>query len=166
MNQNAQSGRLARAPEADRAGIRFFQVSAAGILGITGAAKLWTALDGSAAFLKVTDPIVGLPFHSVIAAVATGEIVIAMGLLIRRSAISATQWLACMAIAFLVYRIAIRLMGWQLPCRCLGDLPRLWGLSAETTAKILWFLACYLLAGSCTVLLRHRGLSWTGNDVI
>lgn len=166
MNQNAQSGRLARVPEGGPAGIRFFRLSAAGILGITGAAKLWTALDGRAAFLKVTDPIVGHPFHSVISAVALAEIGIAIGLLFRRSAIFATQWLASLAGAFLVYRIALRLTGWRLPCRCLGDLPRLWGLSAETTDKILWFLACYLLAGSCTALLRHRGLSRTRNDVI
>jgi hypothetical protein len=133
--------------------LKWFIRSAAVILIITGAAKVWSAF-GHTKLLFVADPIFGLKFGQLILAVGLIEILIALACIINwRSALS-IGLVAWMSTCFEVYRIGLWWVGWKKPCSCLGNLMDALHIPPLIADMAMKIILVYLLFGSYT------GLFW------
>ena len=124
-----------------------FRLSAAAILTITGAAKVWSAF-GSAGILKNIDPILGLQFGRFIFSVGVLEFVVAGVCLLASPQIISAGIIAWFATILLVYRLGLWWIGWHRPCSCLGNLTDAIHIPPQTADTAMKIILAYLLIGS------------------
>jgi hypothetical protein len=134
---------------------RWFILSAGVILGVTGIAKVWSAL-GSSKMLAEHDPILGLKFGTLMLVVGVAEIVIAAICFFTKRPTLALGLVAWMSTNFLVYRIGLWWMGWKKPCSCLGNLTDALHISPQTADNVIKVMLAYLILGSCWFLIWKR----------
>jgi hypothetical protein len=126
---------------------RRFLVVAGIILAVTGFAKLFT-VTGDTTLLQVADPIFGVEFRYLMAAVGMLELIIAGLCFFSKNETLNTLMVAWLASGFLLYRIGIRALDWERPCGCLGSLTDIFQLSPQTADRIAIGLLGFLLVGS------------------
>lgn len=135
---------------------RWFILSAGIVLLLAGVGKLVSAL-GEARILDVADPLFVIPFRQLMLTVGFIELAICAICFLakkRRLALFLVTWLSW---NFLVYRTALRLIGWHQPCTCLGALTQAIGVSPRSADFLSQLLAAYLLVGSVACMLTsHR----------
>ncbi len=129
-------------------------IAAGMILAITGLAKLLT-VTGDTTLLRVPDPIFGVEFRYLMAAVGLAELVIAGFCFFTRWDALSTVMVAWVASGFMLYRVGIRSADWQRPCGCLGDLTDVLRISSQTAEWISIGLLGFLLVGSYGVLVQR-----------
>jgi len=99
------------------------------------------------------DPILGLPFGTVLLLVGALEVYIALIGFFGEAApslkLAAIAWVAT---TFLVYRWGLWSIGWQRPCGCMGNLTDVFHLSPKAADNIIKGLLAYLLTGSYILL--------------
>jgi len=135
-----------------------FLFSASLIFSITGIAKIFSSF-GSAKVLLELDPIVGVQFRHLMFAVGAVEIGASVFCIAsRRIRVAAllVAWLSCL---FLIYRLGVWWVGWQVPCHCLGTLTDSVHLSAATADNLMKIVLAYLLVGSMVCLVYSRRLA-------
>lgn len=132
----------------------WFILSAGGILTISGAGKILAAF-GTAQALTVTDPIDGLKFKYLLAAVGIIELVIAAVCLFPKTGRLAMVLVAWLSTNFVMYRIGLWWIGWHKPCSCLGSLTDALHISPEAADNIMKIVLTYLFIGSFGLLFRQ-----------
>ena len=135
-----------------------FLCSAGLIFAITGIAKIFSSF-GSAKVLLELDPIVGVQFRHlmfVVGAVEIGASVFCIASRRTRVAALLVAWLSCL---FLIYRLGVWWLGWQVPCHCLGTLTDLIHLAPATADNLMKIVLAYLLVGSMVCLVYYRRLA-------
>jgi len=132
---------------------RWFLLSAAAILALTGVAKIWSSL-GDAKVLWEIDPILGLRFGLLMRIVGVVELVVAFAC-IRLPAAVANLLVAWLSASFLVYRLSLLWVDWRRPCPCLGALTDALHIPQEIADVFLKIVLAYLLIGSCGLLLKR-----------
>jgi len=132
--------------------LKWFAISAAIILTVTGVAKLWSAA-GNAKLLGVPDPIFGFRFRYLMFTVGVLGLVIAGVCLFGKSSKVATMLTAWLATCFMIYRLGLWWTGWKLPCGCLGSLADAIKISPQLADNVTKVILTYLLIGSYVLLL-------------
>lgn len=143
-----------------------FLFSAGGLLFVTGTAKIVSAL-GKSAILAKPDPIFGIPFNWLLLSVGLIELAIAVLCLTSTRRERALGLVAALSINFLVYRMALWLVGWHGYCPCLGTLTQAIHLSRHSANLLTQMILIYLISGSCcflayswiTIRLKRRVIS-------
>lgn len=144
--------------------LKWFIRSAALILLVTGAAKVWAAF-GNAKLLGVTDPIVGFKFWRLMMAVGLAEIVTALICIINWRPALSLGLMAWLSTNFVFYRIGLVWVGWHKPCSCLGNLTDALHIPPQTADTVMKIILAYLLLGSYATLFwlwRQRGKGLDG----
>jgi hypothetical protein len=126
---------------------RRFLIAAGMILAITGLAKLFT-VTGDTTLLRVNDPIFGVEFRYLMFGVGLAELLVSGFCFFSRWEGFSTLMVAWIASGFLAYRIGIRVVGWERPCGCLGNLTDVLRISPHVAEWISIGLLGFLLAGS------------------
>lgn len=129
----------------------WFNLSAAAVLILTGAAKVWSAF-GRIKLLDIADPITGIAFGHLMLAVGVLELVIAGICLFGKSHKLSLGLIAWLATNFVVYRCGLWWVGWKKPCSCLGNLTDALHLSPQLANNIMKVILAYLLIGSYGLL--------------
>lgn len=129
--------------------------SAAGILLVTGLAKLVSAI-GKDRILNLADPVLGVHIRYLIFMVGLLEMVIsAIGFLSHRKELSLIL-LAWLATNFTIYRVGLRYIGWPSPCHCMGTITDALHISPQVGDLVMRIVLLYLILGSFGLLV----LSW------
>ena len=132
---------------------RLFIISAGGLLFITGAAKIASAL-GKSDILGKPDPIFGIHFNYLLLSVGLIEIVIAVLCLPPNNQNLALGLVAALSLNFLGYRVALWLTHWPGYCPCLGTLTQAIHLSRHHANLLTLIILIYLILGSLAFLAR------------
>lgn len=125
----------------------WFIRSAAMVLIVTGAAKVWTAF-GDVKLLTVADPIVGISFKHLMLAVGVVEIAVALVCSFNNRQTLAFGLVAWISTNFVVYRLGLWWMNWKRPCGCLGNLTDALNISPQAADNIMKLVLAYLFIGS------------------
>lgn len=129
----------------------FFISSSGAILFVTGLAKV-ISVWGSASILNAIDPIVGFRFRHLLLFVGVIEIVISLFCFRFRNQTWPFFVIGWLATSFLVYRIGLWVIGWQKPCKCLGNLTDALHISPRLAEMGMRSILAYLLIGSYATL--------------
>jgi len=151
MAESRKLGLLARKGNTRQA---WFVPSSAGLLSVTGIAKLWSNFAPSK-LLAVPDPVTGLQFGHLMLAVGLLELAIAGVCLFSKAQKLSLALIAWLATNFVVYRLGLWWIGWHKPCSCLGNLTDALHISPTTADHIIKGILAYLLIGSYWLLWRH-----------
>jgi len=125
----------------------WFIYSAAAILGLTGAAKLYSVVEGKSQLLSQPEPISGVSFGLVFLLVGLVEFAIAITCFTKTRRQVRLGLLTWIAFSITVYRVELWLMGWTQPCTCVGTLLDPLGspVIIDSTMKLI---LVYFLVGS------------------
>ena len=132
--------------------LKYFLKGAGVLFLVTGIAKI-VAVSDSSAVLKTIDPVFHIQFRWLGFGVGCLEFVAAVLCLFRRASTLNLAVVAWLATNFLVYRTALALQGWQIPCRCLGSLTGSLPISTQAASTITAWLLSALVCGSYALLL-------------
>jgi hypothetical protein len=135
--------------------VRLFTLSAAPILGLTGAAKVWSAF-GSSRLLLVHDPVLGVGFGHLMLGVGLIEVALAAFCLLGRRPWRAAMLVTSLASSFAGYRVSLFLIGWRKPCSCLGSLADALHVPPRLADTVMVGVLAYLLLAGYTVLLLGK----------
>lgn len=151
MSESVAASVLSDSPGTSGSLPRRFVLSAGAILTVAGVAKVWSSL-GSAKFLAVADPIIGIKFGQLMLFVGLAEIAIALVCFFSKRQTLALGLVAWLSTNFVVYRLGMWWMNWHRPCGCLGNLADAVHLSLLTADNTLKVSLTYLLLGSVGLL--------------
>src|SRR5579872_7440366 len=101
--------------------LRIFSLTVVLVLLLTAGAKLWGSF-GSATILKLSDPIFGLSFRTMVWRAGLAELVVAGVCVLAKQAQTnflAVSWLGT---CLLLYRLGLVFVHYRRPCHCLGGL--------------------------------------------
>ncbi len=132
----------------------FVLISTGVILGLTGLAKLWSAL-GPARALLALDPLLGISYKHLLAGAAVAEIIVATIRFFGRSLEAAVRLVAYLCTNFMLYRIGLWWIGWKQPCGCMGSLTDALHIRLQTADRIALVLLLYMLATSYALRFMH-----------
>ncbi|MEM0174340.1 MAG: hypothetical protein QXI16_07535, partial [Sulfolobaceae archaeon] len=96
----------------------YFIYSAAGILLLTGFAKIYSAI-GTSEILLYPDPIFGLKFKDLLLFVGCIEIMVSAFCIILNNIFERALILIWLCLWFITYRLGSFAMGYHKPCKCL-----------------------------------------------
>jgi hypothetical protein len=131
--------------------VLLFLRSAGVLLLATAAAKVLSAVATSRA-LQSLDPIFMLPFRYELVLVAGIEAVLGIICFLSAKIVLRAALLAWLTSLFLIYRLGLLLVGYEGPCRCLGNLTDALHVAPQTADAIMKGVLGYLLVGSLAVL--------------
>ena len=126
---------------------KWFLYSAAALLFLTGASKVYSAF-GDGKILDAEDPIVGVTYAQLILWLGVAELIVAALSLYSKTQRVSLRLIAGMATSFLGYRVLLWYTHSPRPCACMGHLADPLGLSPETADTIMKVVLAYLLVGS------------------
>jgi hypothetical protein len=129
-----------------------FVLIAGTILAFMGTGQILGGL-ANVQLLELSDPIFGLPFHSLMLSLGIIELFIAFSCLFTNKRTLSLSLVAWVSANFIVYRIGMWSMGWHRSCGFLID-PL--GLSLTATDVIFSLSSAFLLVGSITTLWLER----------
>lgn len=133
---------------------RAFLLSAGVIFALTGGAKVLGAFGG-ARLLELRDPLFGLPFRWTMLIAGAMELGVASVCVFRRRPMLSTVLVGWLAILFLVYRLFLWWIEWELSCGCLGNSGKALGVSPGAERWLLNALLAWLLVGSAASFQYH-----------
>jgi asparagine N-glycosylation enzyme membrane subunit Stt3 len=131
--------------------LRYCVLCAGVLLVFTAAAKLVSSL-GNARLLQYQDPILGASFRHVFWFAGTLELLIALVCLFGRSFALKVALLAWLSTAFLVYRLGLFWVGYQRPCKCLGNLTDALHVPPGIADACMMAMLVYLIISSYAAL--------------
>ena len=131
--------------------MNWLRFSVGPILIFTGIAKVVSAL-GSAHILLNADPVFGLRFSHLMIAAGLLELMVGVVCLLRKSGALAAILVAFLATNILAYRFALWLMGWHIPCPCLGSFSDAIHVPEQVADNFMKGVLGYLLIGSYATL--------------
>jgi hypothetical protein len=132
---------------------RWFVASAGVILLVTGLAKIISTF-GSAAYLKVHDPIFDIPFRYLMSGSGYLELIIAFVSLRSPGKERLQLWMiSWMSSCIVIYRFGLYWINYQRPCHCFGSLTELLRIPDPIASFIIQAIAVYLFVGSVGILL-------------
>ena len=133
---------------------KWLRFSAGPILIFTGLAKGFSAL-GSAHILVNVDPLFGLKFSHLMIAASLLELVVGGLCLSGKSGLLAVILVAFLATNLLAYRFGLWLMGWHIPCVCLGNFTDAIHVPPHVADNAMKGVLAYLLIGSYGILIHQ-----------
>lgn len=131
--------------------ISLFIRSAGLLLLLTAIAKFISA-SGSSRILQVPDPIITISYGHIFWIVGTIEFVIAVICLCGKQAGLQLSLVAWLSTVFLIYRIGLLWIGYQQPCKCLGNLTDALHIPESLANQTMQVILFYLLLGSYVLL--------------
>lgn len=131
---------------------RYFILTAGGILGITGIAKI-ISVFGTQLILVQSDPLFGFSFRNLMLAAGAVELAVACLCIFTKQPKRNTLLIAWLSTSFIIYRLWLWLLNWQRPCHCLGNLTDVLHISSQTADIAMKIVLGYLLIGSYTALI-------------
>lgn len=134
---------------------KFFFVSSAILLLVTGAAKLYSTA-GSARILLVIDPLLGITNRHLMFGTGLAELGIGLYLLVGRSDLARGLVVFWLSSNFMFYRVVSELLNVKM-CPCLGSLGANLPFSPEQVSNMLMIVVLYIFLGSTSFLLQ----SWS-----
>lgn len=137
----------------------FFLNSAGSLLLMTGAAKLISA-SGSQKALLALEPVSQISFRNVFVIAGSLEMAIGLYCLFSHRLTLRTALVAWLSTLFLIYRYCVVVMGYHIPCSCLGTLTDALSISPHSADFAMKCILGYLLLGSYVILFRiwrHNG---------
>lgn len=140
-----------------------FQLSAALVLTLTGTAK-WISALSDVAVLHTPEPISGFAYRYVLPVIGSVELCAAAVCFIRPMGRAGLVVVSCLSSAFVSYRIILWSLGWQGPCRCLGDLSDPFGVPPATVDFLLTVALAYLFVGSWCFLTTFASSAQTNDS--
>jgi hypothetical protein len=130
---------------------RWFIGSSGALLMVTGIGKVWSGL-GSAKYLALADPIIGIRLGHLMLLVGVAEIVIASLCFASKRPAIPLALIAWISVNFILYRFGLWSMNWHRPCRCMGNLTDALHISPTLADNVLKAVLAYLLIGSFLTL--------------
>jgi len=137
---------------------KWFCISCAVILSITGAAKIWSSF-GQASLLTVTDPVIGIKFSRLLLFTGLVEAAVAAVFFVSGRQTPFLKLVAWLSTNFALYRAGLILMHWHHTCSCMGNLTDALHIRPEIADNIMKGVLAYLLIGSYSMLLSN----WRSN---
>lgn len=131
--------------------IDWFILTAGIVLIITALAKL-ISVFGTAPLLNRNDPATGLQFRHLLLMAAATEACVGFACFWKGNKRLRVALLAWISTCFLLYRCALRLLGQNHFCPCLGSLTASLHISSEMADSFMQYLLAYLFVGSCVSL--------------
>jgi hypothetical protein len=131
--------------------VRFFLLSSAWILIVTGLAKLWASF-GPAKILLLNDPVLGIQSRVLMGSVGVSELVVACFCFFDKRVKRSLVLVAWLATNIAIYRVALASIGYQKPCSCLGNITDALHLSPHAADTIAKLILAYLFVGSSAAL--------------
>jgi len=129
----------------------YFLWGCAMVLTIAACAKLVSSF-GVAGILQYPDPVFSIPFQDVMRVVGTIELIVALICLFNKSIWLRAGLVAWLATNFLLYRLAVFLVGYRKPCSCLGNLTDALHIKPQIFDTAMKIILAYLLIGSYATL--------------
>jgi len=139
--------------------ISIFVISSGVFLAITALAKLISSF-GTAPILNNLDPVLLIPFGRMLQATAVVELCVVVICFLSTNRKLQVALIAVLASNFLLYRFALRWLGYNNPCPCLGNLTDMLGIAPQTTDIAMKVILAYLLIGSYVALLFLCNNRW------
>ena len=141
--------------------VSLYRWSAAAILCIAGAAKLYSASAGGADVFLRPDPLLGISFRALLAIVGAGEIACAAVALGARSQFVQVTVVTILSMNILLYRIGLMIIGYKGPCDCLGSLTQVLSISphvADIAMKVVlgYLVTCGVVLSFATLFAERR----------
>lgn len=130
--------------------LKFFFVSTALALFLTAVAKLYSA-TGTAKILSISDPLFHLNNGTLMSGLGLLEAAVAVYLLLGRDQLMRAAVLLWLSSNFIMYRLAIDLLGVKM-CPCLGTLASNLPLSKAQVENSLAAFVLYWFLGSAFIL--------------
>jgi hypothetical protein len=135
--------------------ITFFLYSAGFLLFLTGIAKLIGSIIGKAQVLGYADPIFGISFRNLFLLVGGAELIVSAFCFVSKEISLPIGVVACLATNFMFYRIGMRVVGYQKPCPCVGNLTDALHIDANIAGTVMKWILAYLLVGSYALLIAN-----------
>ena len=133
--------------------MKFFVRSSGVLLFITALAKIISAF-GIQPILARTDPILIISYRNLFWSVGGIELVVAAFCLLQNRMLVNLGLIAWISSEVLVYRLGLWLIGWKLPCVCLGSMTGAIHIPQNVAALIMRCVLSYLAIGSFYILYR------------
>ena len=121
------------------------------MLFITAVAK-FVSSAGSARILQNPDPILGISFRHVFWIVGAFELFVALVCFFSKQISLGAGLVAWLSTSFLFYRLGLVLIGYHLPCSCLGNLTDALHIPPQAADTAMKIILAYLLIGSYATL--------------
>lgn len=132
--------------------LSFFLNSSTALLLLMGIAKVLSSAGGAPS-LRAADPILTLPIRHVLWIVGVIELMVAAACLCGKAPKLKVLLLAWLATLFGVYRLGLLWIGYNGPCRCMGNLTEVLHVPSKTADTVTKLILAYLLIGSYSMLL-------------
>src|ERR1700679_3409982 len=119
--------------------VQIYSFSVVFILIITGVGKVWSAFGGVKA-LGIADPLFGLQFRYLMFVAGAMELSVAAFYLFANDKKLFLPLVAWLSSFLLIYCLTLELIGWHLPCGCMGyftDALHIPPRTADTVMKII-----------------------------
>ena len=139
---------------------KFYLQAAGAVFVMTGAAKLISAF-GVSGIHHLPDPIFGIPFGKLMFAAGMVECLLAVMCLFVQN-IYTVGAVTAFSTGLFFYRLGLWWIGWQRPCRCLGELTDVLHVPANAADIALKLILVFLLTGGCLCLVAH----WRRKDTV
>jgi hypothetical protein len=139
----------------------YFKYSAGILLLITSFAKI-ASTTGNARILQTLDPLLMSPFRTIFWVAGGLELLIALTCFVNVKLFVPMGLIAWISSVFVAYRICLRLVNYNMPCKCMGNLTDAIRISPETAQIVTSTILLYLLIGSYASLFwlwRERRLA-------
>ncbi len=140
----------------------YFLISAAILLGFTGATKLISAWS-SVAVLHEPDPVIGISTKYVLIAAGTLELAAVAVIFGAKSRSLPSLLVAILGAEFLLYRTVFQIGKYSRGCPCLGRFTAWAHLPDQLINQILWGIAVWLCLGGLLSFFSHSALERLGN---
>lgn len=135
--------------------MRLWCVSCVALLLLAGISKI-IAIYQDQPFLYLRDPVISsLTIRKSALLAATCELVIVAVFLIIRSYLFLILAISWLSTVFLLYKLALYLLGGGLPCACLGYFSHMAHLSPQQTGIITLLIIAYFMLPSYYFLAKH-----------
>lgn len=129
----------------------FFRYSAGVLLLLLGCAKLVSS-GSSEKILDLYNPVFPMTFRCLLIVAAGLEILVSIICFCKTSSALKMVAVGWISTNFLLYRIALHVVDYHKPCKCLGDLTDALHLSSQTAEMFTTIILAYLLIGSYVTL--------------
>jgi len=133
-------------------GIKYFVKTSSILLILTGATKV-ISLFGGKPIIWTVEPITLLPFGAVLLFVGIIEIALGIYICFSLTFINSIGYIMVTAMMFLIYRLALWIMGIHGACPCLGNITDWLPISQNVVQMILKAVLAFWLFGSAFFIL-------------
>lgn len=121
------------------------------ILFTTGLIKI-LSLFGNSKLLLLTDPLIGIEYKYLFLLVGILELIVGLVCLLSRKILLQVSLILWLTSYFVIYRVGLYLIGYQKPCKCLGNFVSILNLNDEIVDFAMKLIIGYLIIGSIFII--------------